>query len=146
MFAKQANAPASAVAAVQPASAAAAPAGPKAVATIALKKPIEGQHGSVRQISLRDADFGDYLDCGELYTVAATGAIGSDGKPEALQLTLNAGALMRWIERLSGLNQLELRQLSMPDFRAIEHHVRLIVGNGEGNSPSEPTSSSSSSA
>lgn len=145
MFAKQANAPAPAVAAVSSAQAA-APAGPKPVATVTLTKPIEGQAGTIRQIRLRDADFGDYLDCGELYEVAASGAIGADGKPESLQLTLNSAALLRWIERLSGHNQLELRQLSMPDFRAIERHVRLIVGNGEGNSPSGPTSSSSSSA
>lgn len=144
MFAKQANAPAPAVAA-SPAQAA-APAGPKPVATVTLKAPIEGQAGTIRQIALRAPRLADYLDCGEIMKLSASGAIGADGKPETLNLEVDRWAVMRWLERLSGHNAHELGQLSMGDYRSLEREVRTLVDTDQGNSPSGPTSSSSSSA
>ena len=114
-------------------------------AQVRLTRAIETIDGPVTTLTLREPTFGDWLDCGELNSAVAV-TDGAGGQPGRIEIQTNREAVMRWLARLSGLDQAVLTQLTMTDFRQAHLALQRIVGDMEGNSASAPTSSGSSAA
>ncbi len=117
-----------------------APAAPASGVVIKLTKPVEGHHGLIREIVLKEPTFGDWVECGDMFKRTLIKPAG-DGI-ERMSLDMDTGAVARWFHRLSGQPSAVLAQLSYQDAMVIYNHVQLLVGDtSKGNSPTPPTSS-----
>jgi hypothetical protein len=112
---------------------------------IELKRPLAGHQGTISVIELKEPTLGDYIDCGPtVRRVAHDPRVAGELRVEIVEDT---AALMSWATRLSGQPEAVLRTLSPADGRAVLSEVgRLVAEFDQGNSPSAPTSSSSSTA
>lgn len=91
--------------------------------TIKLTKPIDGMHGMIREITLREPTFDDYLQCGDV-------AVPSKNPDGALSFSVDREALSLWMQQLSGIDQLTLGDLSMRDVNEISPVIIELVSAG----------------
>ncbi len=83
--------------------------------TITLKKPIEGHHGKITQVVLREPTFDQYLEFGEPYTIAAS----KDGTPFGVE---NNDVIRQYLAVCvkEPVDKLILTQLSVSDARKLK--------------------------
>lgn len=90
---------------------------------IKLTKPIEGAQGMIREITLREPTFDDYLRCGDV-------AVPSKQSDGSMSVSVNRDALALWMQQLSGIDVLTLGMLSMRDSNEISSVVLDLVSAG----------------
>lgn len=131
-----------------PQAAAPAPSPPPGMDDVAevvrLSRPLPGHRGEIYEIHLRRPTFGDWIECGDIHKTRVQ-------NPGATEMTLSvdveAAAVAKWFERLSGLGMAQLARLEMGDARAVFRAVARLVGQLDaGNSATPPSSSGSSAA
>lgn len=114
---------------------------------IDLSAPLPTHTGDVRKLTLRQPKFADYIEIGDIDLVVAKGVQEDGQQPEGMEVKTDYHALMRWATRLTDLDRIVLGNLAPGDAGNLMRAVRMAVAPFQrGNSPSAPTSSSSSSA
>ena len=107
------------------------------VSTIELSKPLPGHNGEISRIELREPEFGDWIECGDIHetTVIDPGGM-ARGEPGAARVAVRPEAVAKWFQRLSGVPYASLTKMSMKDARAVLGEVVALVGSLDaGNSP-----------
>src|SRR5690606_1066138 len=98
------------------------------VSTIELAKPLPGHHGEITRIELREPDFGDWIECGDLHETTVIDPAGmARGEPGAARVTLRPEAVAKWFQRLSGLPYAAIAKMSLKDARAVLGEVADLV-------------------
>ena len=101
---------------------------------IRLTSPITVSGQEIAAITLRDPNFGDWLDCGELQETILHDVDPSNfqmGANQKVEIRNSPKAAIAWFTRLSGLRAQALKQISMTDFRRIHGALQKLVGEGE---------------
>ena len=101
---------------------------------IKLTSPITANGQEIAAITLRDPNFGDWLDCGELQETILHDVDPSNfqmGANQKVEIRNSPKATIAWFTRLSGLRAQVLRQISMGDFRRIHGALQKLVGEAD---------------
>lgn len=110
---------------------------------IELARPITGHKGLINVISLREITLGDWIDCGPVQRKVVRDPRMTDGYVTVESID-DREALMRWMIRLSGIDEAMIRTLSGVDGQAVAMETLALVAEFEaGNFKAAPTSSSS---
>lgn len=105
---------------------------------IELLVPLSGHAGAIGTLELKEALYGDYIDCGPVSHSLAQNIGRADLKIEVVE---DPDAVMRWLVRLTGQPEAVLRTMSARDAFAVRREVSRIVAEFEqGNAPPAPTS------
>ncbi|MDX2265447.1 MAG: hypothetical protein NW215_10805 [Hyphomicrobiales bacterium] len=108
---------------------------------VPLAKPIQTHQGEKREIDLREPNFRDWLECGDIQRQIARVTPGQAASEQAIEIIFDNAALARWMSALSGHDAGVLSQLTYADARRIANAVQRIVGDAErGNPETSPTS------
>lgn len=106
---------------------------------IELSRPLPGHAGPISVITLREPTFGDFIDCGPIRRQIAGDPRASGGMK--IEIIEDVDAIMRWINRLSGIPEAILRALSPRDAYAVKSQIAAIFNEfDQGNSQAAPTS------
>jgi len=114
-----------------PQAAAPAAGGPAPVsfaAEIPLSKRIHAHTEDLSVLRLRVPTYADLMDIGEIDRVYVLEMDPITNRPTKMETIVDRIAAMRWTERLTGLDQIVLSQLSMQDGIAVEAALRRIIG------------------
>ena len=99
------------------------------VSTIELSKPLPSHNGDIAVIELREPEFGDWVECGDIHeTTVIDPAAMARGEPGAARVTLRPEAVAKWFQRLSGVPFASLAKMSLKDARAVLGEVVDLVG------------------
>lgn len=99
------------------------------VCTIELSKPLPSHNGDIAVIELREPEFGDWVECGDIHeTTVIDPAAMARGEPGAARVTLRPEAVAKWFQRLSGVPFASLAKMSLKDARAVLGEVVDLVG------------------
>ncbi len=105
---------------------------------IELRNPISGHRGVIDALELKQANYGDFIDCGPIRrTILQEPGKGAQSPIEVLE---ESDAIMRWACRLTGQPEAILRLLGAADAYALRREVTRIHDEFErGNSKAGPT-------
>lgn len=95
---------------------------------IELTRPLPAHHGDVHVIELRQPEFADWIECGDMYVTEVVDPRGVQrGDGGAARVTVKPEVVALWMSRLSGLPTATLGKLPMADARAVFKEVTRLV-------------------
>jgi hypothetical protein len=101
--------------------------------TIALKSPLQGHDGAIKQITLRPPGYVDVMTLGEPYVLVKT-------KGEAMYALESPDVISAYIERCADVNPLLLAQASFEDALALKQAMLGFFAQARGeNTGTSPT-------
>lgn len=109
---------------------------------IDLSQPLSGPRGAIGTLEIRQATYGDWMDCGPTQRNLAINP--GDKSNMQIEVIEDRDAMMRWMCRLTGHPEAVLRTMGPRDAVAVRREIARIVAEFErGNSTGEPANSPS---
>lgn len=93
---------------------------------IKLSQSITTHAGPVRELTLRQPTFTDYIAIGDIDTPVLSN-FDDNGRPTMMEAKTNHDAMMRWAVALTGLDKIVLSHLTPADAGQLMRRVRLAV-------------------
>lgn len=110
--------------------------------TIDLAVPLSSPRGAIGTLEIRQATYGDWIDCGPIQRNLAINP--RDPTEMQIEVVEDRDAVMRWMCRLTGQPEAVLRTMGPRDALAVRREISRIVAEFEqGNSTGGPASSPS---
>lgn len=100
--------------------------------TVDLVSPVELNGRMINELTFRAPNFGDWMDCGEIFTRIIHDP---DGDAPKMEVKFNFRAIAGWFNKLTGHNASLLRKLSPADGQKVIAKIGQIV---EGATPANP--------
>jgi len=104
--------------------------------TIALSKPIQGHHGPINEITLREPNLGDWIECGEFQKTSMH--IDEQGT-RTMSVEPDPKAVANWIQRLSGVPLPVFAHMEYRDFQKVYRELQRLTAEEVGDAGNSPT-------
>lgn len=109
---------------------------------IELLQPLASPRGAIAVLDIRQATYGDWMDCGPVSRNVAINP--TDPANMQIEVIENREAMMRWMCRLTGQPEAVLRTMGPRDALAVRREItRMVMEFEAGNSTGGPASSPS---
>ncbi len=106
--------------------------------TITLSKPIQGHHGPISELTLREPTMGDWIECGELQKTSMH--IDEQGT-RTMTVQPDPKAVGNWLQRLSGVPLAVFGHMEYRDFQKVYRELQRITSDEVGDAGNSPTPS-----